>query len=370
VVSVTGTTPNQRKALFGLTILVGLTRFIPLSRGPWDWDEILFCMALGDYNVAAHQPHPAGFPLFILLGKFARLFADSDFHALQALNVVASLFVFPVMYAVARAFRLDFIGSIAAALLFSFMTNVWFYGGTAFSDSLGMLLFLAAMAAYLSSGTHPRRYLLASLAMAAGVLTRPQNAVVTVFPWTIATVRLLRARRFRAVVSGSLVLLLLVSIGYGLVAYRTGVERYINVLRGHSDYVTRYDSVANLARPPLTEVLLAQLDPFEAGKVMLLINVLALVAIIGGRRHLVAEVLLTFVPFMLFSMLAANPAGSSLAELSGRAGDPGSRRDGRAGAALRASVRRESRAVGSLRYARDRDGSAPRATDHVVAAGI
>jgi hypothetical protein len=315
-----GTSSNQRKALFGLTLLVGLTRFIPLSKGPWDWDEILFCMAIGHYDVAAHQPHPAGFPLFILLGKFARLFADSDFHALQAVNVVTSLLVFPVMFAVARSFRLDFIGSVCAALLFSFMTNVWFYGGTAFSDPLGMLLFLAAIATYLSAGTSTRRYVLASVLLAAGVLVRPQNAVVAVFPWTIATVRLLRARNFRAVVAGSLVLLLLVAVGYGAVAYITGFEKYVNVLRGHSHYVTVADSVANTARPPLTEVLLSYLDPFEAGKVALLINLLALAAILTGRRRVAAEVLLTFVPFIVFSMLAANPAGSSRFSLNYLAG--------------------------------------------------
>jgi hypothetical protein len=315
-----GTSPNQRKALFGLTLLVGLTRFIPLSKGPWDWDEILFCMAVGHYDVAAHQPHPAGFPLFILLGKLARLFADSDFHALQAVNVATSLLVFPVMFAVARSFRLDFIPSVSAALLFSFMTNVWFYGGTAFSDPLGMLLFLAAIAAYLSSGISTRRYVLASVLLAAGVLVRPQNAVVAVFPWTIATVRLLRARNFRAVVAGSLALLLLVAAGYGAVAYLTGFERYVNVVRGHSHYVTLADSVANTARPPLTEVMLTYLDPFEAGKVALLINLLALVAIVAGRRHVTAEVLLTFVPFIVFSMLAANPAGSSRFSLNYLAG--------------------------------------------------
>jgi hypothetical protein len=317
-----GTSPNQRKALFGLTILVGLTRFIPLSKGPWDWDEILFCMAIGHYDVAAHQPHPAGFPLFILLGKFARLFADSDFHALQAVNVVTSLLVFPVMFAVARVFRLDFVPSVSAALLFSFMTNVWFYGGTAFSDPLGMLLFLGAIAAYLSvsAGTSTRRYVVASVLLAAGVLVRPQNAVVAVFPWTISTVRLLRARNFRPVVAGSLALLLLVAGGYGTVASLTGFERYVNVLRGHSHYVALADSVASTARPPLTEVLLTYLDPFEAGKVMLLINLLALVAILAGRRPVVAEVLLTFVPFLVFSMLAANPAGSSRFSLNYLAG--------------------------------------------------
>lgn len=316
----TGTSANQRRALLGLTVLVGLTRFIPLSKGPWDWDEILFCMALGQYDVALHQPHPAGFPLFILLGKLARLFADSDFHALQAVNVVASLCVFPVMFAVARAFRLDFIASVSAALLFSFMTNIWFYGGTAFSDPLGMVMFLCAIAAYLTAGTSTRRYVAASVLMAAGILVRPQNAVVAVFPWTIATVRLLRARNFRAVVAGSLALLLLAGIGYGAVAYLTGIEKYVHVLRGHSHYVTIADSVANTARPPLTEVMLTYLDPFDAGKVALLINLLALVAVIAGRRPVVAEVLLTFVPFIVFSMLAANPAGSSRFSLNYLAG--------------------------------------------------
>lgn len=315
-----GTTPHQRKALFGLTLLVGLTRFVPLSKGPWDWDEILFCLAIGQYDVAAHQPHPAGFPLFILLGKLARLFADSDFHALQAVNVAASLCVFPCLFAVARAFRLDFVASVSAALLFSFMTNVWFYGGTAFSDSLGMVLFLGAIAGYLSAGTDTRRYVLASVLMAAGVLVRPQNAVVAVFPWTVATVRLLRARNFRAVIAGTLALVLLVGIGYGTVAYLTGFEKYVHVLRGHSHYVTLADSVANTARPPLTDVLLSYLDPFEAGKVALLINLLALLGIIAGRRHVAVEVLCTFVPFMLFSMLAANPAGASRFSLNYLAG--------------------------------------------------
>ena len=315
-----GISPHQRKALFGLTLLVGLTRFIPLSKGPWDWDEILFCMAVGHYDVAMHQPHPAGFPLFILLGKFARLFADSDFHALQAVNVAASLLVFPVMFAVARAFRLDFTASVSAALLFSFMTNVWFYGGTAFSDSLGMLAFLGAIAAYLAAGTSTRRYVLASVLLAAGVLVRPQNALVAVFPWTMATVRMLRARNFRAVVAGSPTLLLLVALGYGAVAYLTGFEKYVHVLRGHSQYVARADSVANTARPPLTDVVLSYLDPFEAGKAALLINLLALVAILAGRRAVAAEVLLTFVPFIIFSMLAANPAGSSRFSLNYLAG--------------------------------------------------
>lgn len=306
--------------MLGLAVLVALTRFATLSHGPWDWDEILFCLALSDYNVAIHQPHPAGFPLFILLGKIARVFASSDFHALQAVNVLASLFVFPVMFAAARAFRLDFVPSLSAALLFSFLPNIWFYGGTAFSDPLAMVLFLGAIAGYLLAGLDTRRYVIASLLMAAGILVRPQNAVVAVFPWTIATVQLLRARRFRAVVAGSIVLVLLLGIGYGAAAYATGIDGYVASLRGHSIYVTRADSFANEARQPLLEVIRMQLDPFDSAKVALALNLLALVGIVVGRRRVAAEVLLTFTPFFLFSALAANPAGTSRFSLNYLAG--------------------------------------------------
>jgi hypothetical protein len=313
-------THRQRMVFLALTILTALTRFIPLSLGPWDWDEVLFCLAVGDYNVAAHQPHPAGFPLFVLLGKIARRFTDTDFHALQTVNVLVSICLFPVMFAAARAFRLDFLRSIGAALIFSFLTNVWFYGGTAFSDPIGALAFLAAIAAYLSAGTDARRYGLASVLMAAGVLVRPQNAIVAVFPWTLATVRKLRARRFRTVVAGSLLLLVLVGIGYGAAAYVTGFDRYVNALRGHSEYVKHADTIANLSRPSLLDVLRMQLDPFEGGKVILLINILALVGIVAGRRKVALEVLGTFLPFFLFTAIAANPGGVSRFSLNWLAG--------------------------------------------------
>ncbi|HEX6640998.1 MAG TPA: hypothetical protein VF215_07780 [Thermoanaerobaculia bacterium] len=312
--------PAQRKVFLTTALLTALTRFVPLSLAPWDWDEVLFCLAIGDYNVALHQPHPAGFPLYVFLGKLARFFADSDFHALQAVNVIAAMCIFPAVFALARAFRLDFLSSLGAGLLFAFLPNVWFYGGTAFSDVPGMVVFIAAMAAYLTSGSSTRRYVIASIWMAAGILVRPQNAVVAVFPWTIATYKLARERRFRAIIAGSLVLILLVGIGYGLAAYATGFGDYIAALRGHSDYVTRADSIANLDRPSFGEVLLMQLNPFDSGKTAMVLNAFALIGIVAGRRRLAAEVLLTFVPFFVFSALATNPLGTGRFSLNYMAG--------------------------------------------------
>jgi hypothetical protein len=312
---------RQRVVLSSLAVVVAASRLVPLSRGPWDWDEVLFCLAVGDYNVAAHQPHPAGFPLFILLAKIIRFIADSDFHALQTLNVLVSFFVFPVMYRVARAFRFDFIPAVAAALLFSFLPNVWFYGGTAFSDPLAMVLFLAAVSAYLCVRKKPRTYWVASILFGAALLVRPQNALVAVFPWTIATVRMVRAKRLRAAIAGTLAVVLIAVIGYGLAAWVTGFQEYGMAVVHHAGFVKRADSVAaNEYRPPLSAALGLQLDPYDAGKASLLLNVVAAIGMLFGRRKTVAELLLTFAPFFLFTLIAANPLGSTRFSLNYLAG--------------------------------------------------
>src|SRR5262249_3747713 len=101
-------TTTEKRIVLAMSAVVALTRFVPFSKSPWDWDEVLFSMGVRDYNVAQHHPHPAGFPLYIALGKIAALFADTEFHALQVVNVLFAIAVFPVMFWLARSFRLPF----------------------------------------------------------------------------------------------------------------------------------------------------------------------------------------------------------------------------------------------------------------------
>ncbi|HEX2061106.1 MAG TPA: hypothetical protein VHK90_10220, partial [Thermoanaerobaculia bacterium] len=313
-------TRRQRALLLVFAAVAAMTRFVALSKGPWDWDEVLFCLAIRDYDVSAHWPHPPGFPLYIAMGKIARLFAPSDFTALQTVNVLAGMAVLPVMYWLARSLRFGFAPALTAATIFAFLPNVWFFGGTAFSDVPAMVLFLAAIAAYCSAGTNARRYALASVLFGAALLFRPQNALVAVFPWTIATVRFARARQWRPIIAGSLIVAAIVLLGYGTAAWLSGFESYIDAVRGHSIYVRNADTAANPTRPSLLEVLRIQLDPYHAGKVSILVNVLALIGILRGPRGSVVEILLTYLPFYLFAALVVNPLGSSRFSLNYIAG--------------------------------------------------
>lgn len=77
-----------RNLLIVLTIAVAATRLVALSHSMWDWDEALFAMGVQYYNVANHNPHPTGFPLFIAAAKTVRLVVHDDFRALRTLNLL------------------------------------------------------------------------------------------------------------------------------------------------------------------------------------------------------------------------------------------------------------------------------------------
>ncbi|MEA2464292.1 MAG: hypothetical protein QOJ98_2039, partial [Acidobacteriota bacterium] len=143
-------TRNERIAAWSLGLFAAVLRWPALSLTLWDWDEALFALALRDYDVTAHHPHPPGFPLFIAAAKLVPLDA---FHALQTVTFIASLFVFPAMFFLARELRATPFVATASALLLAFLPNVWFFGGTAFSDVPSLVLVLVACALLLRGRT-------------------------------------------------------------------------------------------------------------------------------------------------------------------------------------------------------------------------
>src|SRR5690348_4707521 len=91
-------TRTQKWAVLAATLVAALIRVFTLARTPLDWDELLFMRALDHFDVASHRPHPPGFPLFILAAKGIRELGLSDFHALQALNLLAAIAIVPAMF--------------------------------------------------------------------------------------------------------------------------------------------------------------------------------------------------------------------------------------------------------------------------------
>jgi hypothetical protein len=303
-------TSRQRTCVIALGIFVALTRLYAISHSMWDWDEALFASALHHYDVAQHHPHPPGFPLFFALAKLARIFIHDDFHALRAISIASSLLMFPAIFALARSLRFRFRTCVAAAMLFCFLPNVWYWGGTAFTDELALVTSLAGAALLLRDDRRRGTYILGCIFFAATMLVRAQN-VLLAWPWIVASWRRWRAGHRRDVFAGMALIVVLVLTGYGIAAELTGVEDFIFATKWHQHYVATVDGALNPGRKPMQFLLHDFLfDPFESRSASTAMFAFALLALLRPRRAQL-DVVLTFEPNFLLTLFFLNPTGIS-----------------------------------------------------------
>src|SRR6267378_1237638 len=104
------------------------------------WDAVNYALALHDFNVAAHQPHPPGSPYFVVLARAALVFTGDDNAALTAVSVLASVAAVLAEYALARLLFGRKAGVLAAVVL---MTQPVFWGYGSMATPWTLLAFLA-----------------------------------------------------------------------------------------------------------------------------------------------------------------------------------------------------------------------------------
>ena len=67
-----------------------------------DLDSVNFALGVRDYDVGQHQPHPPGYPVYILIAKGLRVFTGSELSALSLLSMLAGAIGVVAMAALAR----------------------------------------------------------------------------------------------------------------------------------------------------------------------------------------------------------------------------------------------------------------------------
>jgi hypothetical protein len=147
------TAAQERPVVWGLA-LVFLALHLPfLPTDPGGIDSANFTLGVRDFNVANHQPHPPGYPVFIAMGRLSNLVLTtflpqqgSEARALAVWSAIAgALTAFPLL----TFFKhLELNTRVAAAALAVTMTCplFWFSGVRAMSDIPGLAAALVPQA--------------------------------------------------------------------------------------------------------------------------------------------------------------------------------------------------------------------------------
>jgi hypothetical protein len=291
--------PVERRVVLVLALACALSRFLAMAKSLWDSDEVLFVHAMRDYDVTAHHPHPPGFPMLIALAKVARLLVGDDFRVLQSVSLIAGMLAFPAVFLFARAIGLRFDTAAIAGTLFAVFPNVWFFSGSAHSDVPSIVLATLAAALLLRG-----RYFAGTLLLAIAIGIRPQNALIGLAPFLIAS----RHRRVNEIAGALLIGLAVAGAAFGFAIQATGtLDGWLRALREHSDYVSRVDSFRNPDRPPLWRLLhpffVKQYQAPAPSIVVTLFVIHSMVRSIRERSRSMLLNALTFAPFALFAWL-------------------------------------------------------------------
>ncbi len=307
----------QRRLLWITLAVVIATRFYALAPTLWDLDEAQFAAGVREFNVGRdHHPHPPGFPLFILAAKIVRPLVTSDFRACQTITFLAACALFPLAFSLARELRFSFTTSYLGALLFVFVPNVWFYGGTAFSDIAGTAAVIAAAWLLFRGCRDPRFYLAGSMMLGVAAGIRGQALLFGLAPLAVASwfqVRQSQVRQaWRRVVGAALIIATIVVASYtGAALSSDSIGGYRSSIEGAREWVRNVDSYLSPRRPPLATVMSEYLlRPMAGGRLPLVVCALAVIALLGAaiqRNAGVGLALATFAPFAIFGCLMLDP---------------------------------------------------------------
>ncbi len=179
-------------------ILTIVSRLPYRARMLYNWDAVQFALALREYDVVKHQPHPPGYVLYVGLGRLVDGWVHDPTAAYVVLAVLFSGLTTWVLYFLGRAVY-DRATALTSATLLAVSPLFWFYGSVGLTYA-GEALF-ASIVAYFSfrtlHGSRTDAWLGAGYLGLAGGMR--QSMLILLFPLWCASV-VIGTRRWRAVV--------------------------------------------------------------------------------------------------------------------------------------------------------------------------
>ncbi len=171
-----------------LFLLTLISRLPFTSKYLYHMDSGHFALALQDYNIVLHQPHPPGYFLYVMLGKLLHLFISDANTIFVLISIVFSGLTVATIYLLGKEIFDARVGTIAALLALT-SPDFWFHGEVALTYCIEA--FFSAIIGLLCWRIHQgkSKYLWLSISILALAGGFRQNSVFFLFPLWLFSVR-------------------------------------------------------------------------------------------------------------------------------------------------------------------------------------
>lgn len=120
-----------------IVITAFILRILFLEKWLGDWDSIQLALGLNDYSLVKHQPHPPGYPVYIITGKILAFFLQNDTLVLTGMSAFfGTAAVIPIFLLAKKEFGEKM--AYFSVLMFIFIPVVWLLSVTALTDIVGL----------------------------------------------------------------------------------------------------------------------------------------------------------------------------------------------------------------------------------------
>ena len=141
-----------RRIVTAIAAIVLLAHLATLPSAPDDIDALNFMLGVRDFDVARHQPHPPGYPVFIALGKVSTPLlrvigvASPEVRGLAVWSTITGAALVLLLMTLWRAIDPDPARALVATVLAVASPLLWFTSLRPLSDVTGLCLAVASLA--------------------------------------------------------------------------------------------------------------------------------------------------------------------------------------------------------------------------------
>jgi hypothetical protein len=137
-----------KQGLLALGVVAGVSRAVFVRDTPINWDGVQFALALREFDLHLHQPHPPGYILYVMLGRVLNALVGEPALALSFLSVLFNVAAVPLLYWLTLQVFGEQSIALGAALLLLASPLALYYGavGLTYAPEMALSIGVAGIA--------------------------------------------------------------------------------------------------------------------------------------------------------------------------------------------------------------------------------